>query len=96
LDPDFEAVLEVWYQLYAVFTFSSRPEGFLALPFLFLHLSVANPSSEASWPSSQRVAYVYKAKREINGSRVRVIWGWVVLLSFPKLPLRMLLWDKCW
>jgi hypothetical protein len=48
LDPDFEAVLEVWYQLYAVFTFSSRPEGFLALPFLFLHLSVANPSSEAS------------------------------------------------
>lgn len=24
---------------------------------------------------SQRVAYVYKAKREINGSRVRVIWG---------------------
>jgi ribosomal protein L35AE/L33A len=23
----------------------------------------------------QRVAYVYKAKREINGSRVRVIWG---------------------
>lgn len=25
--------------------------------------------------SFQRVAYVYKAKREINGSRVRVIWG---------------------
>ncbi|EAL19965.1 hypothetical protein CNBF2920 [Cryptococcus deneoformans B-3501A] len=23
----------------------------------------------------KRVAYVYKAKREINGSRVRVIWG---------------------
>lgn len=23
----------------------------------------------------QRIAYVYKAKREINGSRVRVIWG---------------------
>jgi ribosomal protein L35AE/L33A len=25
--------------------------------------------------NQQRVAYVYKAKREINGSRVRVIWG---------------------
>lgn len=24
---------------------------------------------------SQRVAYVYKAKREINGSKVRVMWG---------------------
>ncbi|KAK4687687.1 large subunit ribosomal protein L35Ae, partial [Tremellales sp. Uapishka_1] len=23
----------------------------------------------------KRIAYVYKAKREINGSRVRVIWG---------------------
>ncbi|WVQ75543.1 hypothetical protein IAR50_005170 [Cryptococcus sp. DSM 104548] len=23
----------------------------------------------------KRVAYVYKAKREINGSKVRVIWG---------------------
>lgn len=23
----------------------------------------------------QRVAYVYKAKREINGSKVRVMWG---------------------
>lgn len=25
--------------------------------------------------NKQRIAYVYKAKREINGSRVRVIWG---------------------
>jgi large subunit ribosomal protein L35Ae len=28
-----------------------------------------------SWQLSQRVAYVYRAKREIAGSNVRVIWG---------------------
>lgn len=27
--------------------------------------------------STQRVAYVYRAKREIQGSKVRVIWGYV-------------------
>jgi large subunit ribosomal protein L35Ae len=26
---------------------------------------------------SQRVAYVYRAKREVQGSKVRVIWGYV-------------------
>ncbi len=28
-------------------------------------------------PPSQRVAYVYKAKREIKGSKFRVMWGCV-------------------
>ena len=28
---------------------------------------------------SQRLAYVYRAKREIQGSKVRVIWGYVLL-----------------
>ena len=27
--------------------------------------------------SRQRVAYVYRAKREIQGSKIRVIWGCV-------------------
>ena len=27
------------------------------------------------WHFAQRVAYVYRAKREIAGSNVRVIWG---------------------
>ena len=27
--------------------------------------------------TNQRVAYVYKAKKEIQGSKIRVIWGWV-------------------
>ncbi|KAG6370309.1 hypothetical protein JVT61DRAFT_12262 [Boletus reticuloceps] len=32
--------------------------------------------SEPPFPS-QRVAYVYRAKREIQGSMIRVIWGYV-------------------
>lgn len=34
-----------------------------------------HPNPELPLTPPQRVAYVYKAKREINGSRVRVIWG---------------------
>ena len=33
----------------------------------------------------QRVAYVYKAKKERQGSKVRVIWGY----AFPFTPLRL-------
>lgn len=35
----------------------------------------------------QRVAYVYRAKRKIEGSNVRVIWGYVAFCSFGSLPL---------
>ena len=34
--------------------------------------------------TNQRVAYVYKAKKEIQGSKIRVIWGW----AFHCIPCR--------
>jgi ribosomal protein L35AE/L33A len=36
---------------------------------------LAAPDTVEICTDLQRIAYVYKAKREINGSRVRVIWG---------------------
>jgi hypothetical protein len=33
----------------------------------------------------QRLAYVYKAKREIKGSKIRVIWGYVCPPQSPTL-----------
>ena len=30
---------------------------------------------EAQFYLGKRVAYIYRAKREVNGSKVRVIWG---------------------
>jgi hypothetical protein len=39
-----------------------------------LHL-LTSPLIPHDPTNNQRIAYVYKAKREINGSRVRVIWG---------------------
>lgn len=30
---------------------------------------------EAQFYLGKRIAYVYRAKREVNGSKVRVIWG---------------------
>lgn len=41
---------------------------------------VAN-KEDAQFYLGKRVAYVYRAKREINGSKVRVIWGCVQQLS---------------
>jgi hypothetical protein len=38
-------------------------------------MRVEDTSTKKDTDFAQRVAYVYKAKREINGSRVRVIWG---------------------
>jgi ribosomal protein L35AE/L33A len=37
--------------------------------------SPISPTRHKNADPPQRIAYVYKAKREINGSRVRVIWG---------------------
>lgn len=41
------------------------------------NLDFGGISKSHTGPLSQRVAYVYKAKREIAGSKVRVIWGCV-------------------
>jgi len=30
---------------------------------------------EAQWYLGKRIAYIYKAERPINGSKLRVIWG---------------------
>ncbi|KAI8078797.1 ribosomal protein L35A [Halteromyces radiatus] len=32
-------------------------------------------TKDAQFYLGKRIAYVYKAKREVNGSKVRVIWG---------------------
>ncbi|KAL1919253.1 60S ribosomal protein eL33 [Calcarisporiella thermophila] len=32
-------------------------------------------SADAQFYLGKRVAYVYRAKREVNGSKIRVIWG---------------------
>ena len=31
--------------------------------------------AEAIWMNGQRIAYVYKAQKAIDGSKVRIIWG---------------------
>lgn len=41
---------------------------------------------EARWYVGKRVAYVYKAQREINGSKTRIIWGVVRRPHGPLLP----------
>ena len=37
--------------------------------------SYYDPPPPPPHPHPHRVAYIYKAKREINGSKFRVIWG---------------------
>lgn len=39
---------------------------------------VAN-KEEAQFYLGKRVAFVYRAKREVQGSKVRVIWGYVYM-----------------
>lgn len=43
--------------------------------FAVLAISTTSIRRDETRADLQRIAYVYKAKREINGSRVRVIWG---------------------
>ena len=40
-----------------------------------LQLEGCNTTKDADFYLGKRVAYVYKAKRVIDGSRIRVIWG---------------------
>ena len=42
----------------------------------------------------QRVAYVYRAKREVRGSKVRVIWGYVYLYCTSFIKLSSLLFRR--
>ncbi|KAK9765280.1 60S ribosomal protein L33B [Basidiobolus ranarum] len=40
-----------------------------------VQLENVGTKEEAQFYLGKRVAYIYRAKREINGSKVRVIWG---------------------
>ncbi|KAJ3283827.1 60S ribosomal protein L33 [Rhizoclosmatium globosum] len=40
-----------------------------------LQIENVNTTKDTEFYLGKRVAYVYKAQREVNGSRVRVIWG---------------------
>ncbi|KAJ3148453.1 60S ribosomal protein L33A [Geranomyces variabilis] len=40
-----------------------------------LQIEGLRTAQDADFYLGKRVAYVYKAKREIDGSRIRVIWG---------------------
>ncbi|KAJ3249209.1 hypothetical protein HDU78_005349 [Chytriomyces hyalinus] len=40
-----------------------------------LQIENVQTTEDTAFYLGKRVAYVYKAKREVNGSRVRVIWG---------------------
>ncbi|KAJ3386979.1 hypothetical protein HDU92_002178 [Lobulomyces angularis] len=40
-----------------------------------LQLEGVSSTKESEFYLGKRVAYVYRAKREIDGSRIRVIWG---------------------
>ncbi|KAG9318948.1 translation protein [Chiua virens] len=53
---------------------SNKNEAQFYLGKVYTHLLHLLHRSDPSI-SSQRVAYVYKAKREIQGSKIRVIWG---------------------
>jgi hypothetical protein len=63
-------------------TFLQSSSSCPTAPSSFVGMTRALPLSHVPVPvpvftplTPQRIAYVYKAKREINGSRVRVIWG---------------------
>ncbi|KAJ3210547.1 60S ribosomal protein L35a-1 [Dinochytrium kinnereticum] len=40
-----------------------------------LQIENVNTTEDSTFYHGKRVAYVYRAKREVNGSRVRCIWG---------------------
>jgi len=40
-----------------------------------LQIEGAQTPKDAQYYLGKRVAYVYRAKREVNGSKIRVIWG---------------------
>ncbi|KAJ3280611.1 hypothetical protein HK104_000541 [Borealophlyctis nickersoniae] len=40
-----------------------------------LQIEGVRTSKDADFYCGKRVAYVYRAKREIDGSKIRVIWG---------------------
>ncbi|KAL1921484.1 60S ribosomal protein eL33 [Calcarisporiella thermophila] len=40
-----------------------------------LQIENLKTAADAEFYLGKRVAYVYRAKREVNGSKIRVIWG---------------------
>jgi large subunit ribosomal protein L35Ae len=40
-----------------------------------LQIEGANSAQESEFYLGKRVAYVYRAKRVVDGSKIRVIWG---------------------
>ncbi|CAO3631161.1 unnamed protein product [Cunninghamella blakesleeana] len=40
-----------------------------------IQLEGVNTSKDAKFYLGKRVAYVYRAKREVNGSKTRIMWG---------------------
>ncbi|KAI7863668.1 ribosomal protein L35Ae-domain-containing protein, partial [Spinellus fusiger] len=40
-------------------------------------------TKNAQFYLGKRIAYVYRARREVNGSKVRVIWGRIARKNLP-------------
>lgn len=73
-------ILTFIYRLYAkaVFTGFKRGKSTQHEQFALLKIKGVNDKKDTSFYFGKRVAYIYKAKQEVNNTRFRVIWGRVV------------------